>query len=184
VTDPDAMLAAGDLPAPSGTARFIAAVEAPTTDSVALTGGGKIAAYSLAEGESLAIARCRANVIQAVRRTNGRVSVSLRVAPPLGAAYAVDVPLKDVSALGCTGTTRWAIGSDGTLVSIRPGVARIESRRAAGATAIVGAKAYFARRGRVDVMTLPTGRVQTVRHAGQFTQLSVHGGRIAGRLRD
>lgn len=184
MTDPDALLAAADLPAPSGTARLVAAVESATTDSVALTAGGKVAGYGLPDGAPLALARCGANAIQALRGTDGRVRVSARVAPRLGAAGAVEVPLKDVSALDCTGNTQWAIGTDGTLVSIRSGEARVESRRAGGAVAIAGAKAYFARRGRVDVMTLRTGRVRTVRHAGQFTQLSVQGERVAGRLRD
>ena len=47
-----------------------------------------------------------------------------------------------------------------------------------------GDRAVVASAGRVDVVTLGTRAVRTVRHKGTFRRLSVFGGRVAGRLAD
>ncbi len=47
-----------------------------------------------------------------------------------------------------------------------------------------GGEAFVASDGRVDVVTLDTGAVRTVQHAGRFEQLSFSDGRVAGRLAD
>jgi len=178
VVDPDALLAAAKLPAPGGTPRFVAAVRAPGTDAVGLTAAGRPAAYGLPQrGSTTVQASCGGRVVAAAKRY-----VYSRGLPNLDAFGAVQVPLRDVLALGCSGRTIWAAGSDG-LVSIRGTDVRVLRRFKASAVAIDGARAYAATPGAVKVVTLTTNHLKTVRHHGQFAQLSVSGGRVAGRLK-
>ena len=57
--DPDALIAAGALPPPSGATRFIAAVQAEGLDAVALGARGVPAGYGLPQGTPLAVAALR-----------------------------------------------------------------------------------------------------------------------------
>ena len=179
LVDPDALLAAADLPAPRGSARFVAAVQSPATDAIALTASGKPAGYALPQG-TMAQARCGGRLV-AAGRSGGKLRVFSRGLPGLDAFGAVTIPLRNVLALGCTGQTIWAAGTDG-LVKVRGTQVQRVRRIDASAATIAGGRAYFATRGAVKVVTLATNRLRTVRHKGQFGQLSVNDGRVAGYL--
>ena len=183
VADPDALLAAAELPAPRGAGRFVAAVDAPALGAVALTAGGRAAGYAVRDGRPLALAACGSGVVQAVRAGDGRVRLGTQQLPQLLGAGATEIGLDDVFAVGCTGRTLWAAGPGG-LVSVRDGVARRVLRRPASAAAIVRGTAYLASEGVVRAVRLSDRRTRTVRHAGRFATLSARGNRVAGRLRD
>jgi hypothetical protein len=182
VFDPDTLIAAGTLPQPRGAPRFVAAVEATGLDSVALGARGRAAGYGLPQGTPLAVARCGGDVVQAAR-SGGKVRVFTRFLPRLNGALPQEVPVREVLALGCVGRVTWIAGRD-ELVSLRPGEPpRVELRRRTSAAAIVGSRAYLAHGDRLRAVNL-TGAMRTTRYDGAFTQLSVHGNRVAGRLRD
>ena len=185
VFDPDALIAAGALPPPSGATRFIAAVQAEGLDAVALGARGVPAGYGLPQGTPLAVAGCGDGVVQAMRR-DGKVHVFTRAARGLVASVTSEVPVREVLALGCVGDTTWVVGRD-ELVSVRPGEpARIRmDRRPATAAAIVGSRAYIAHGDLLRVYPLKgSGSLRATRYDGVFVQLSVRGNRVAGRLRD
>ncbi len=185
------LIAAGALPPPRGAARFVAAVDAAGVDAVALGANGRAAGYGLPHDTPLAVARCASGVIQAARGDDGKVRRVLAQASPADGVGAVVLPLRDVSALGCTegGRALWAIGDDRgqqLLLEIRDGKVRPYMRRAATAVAIVGSHAYYAHPGGLfRVLPLTGGRgLHAFRHDGEFAQFSVSGNRIVGRLRD
>ncbi len=187
--DPDALIAAARLPAASGTPRFVAAVAGRTVDATALTARGKPAAYSERDGTPLAVAGCGRTHALAVREAGGRIALGGSDSS-LASFGTIKLPLTTVSALHCAGdgTSTWVAGTlDGrtAIVSVPGQRAETIHRGPAGAAVtFAGGEAFLASDGRVDVVTLDTGAVRTVQHAGRFTQLSFSDGRIAGRLAD
>ncbi len=183
VFDPDALIAAGALPPPSGATRFIAAVQADGLDAVALGSNGRAAGYGLPQGAPLAVGRCGSSAVVQAVRSGGKVRVFTRSTRGLVASVTSAVPVRDVLALGCVGNTIWVAGRD-ELVSVRHGEPpRVALRRRANAAAIVGSRAFLAHGDRLRVVAL-RGTVRTTPYTGRFTQLSVLGNRVAGRLRD
>ncbi|HEX7166028.1 MAG TPA: hypothetical protein VF230_03510 [Acidimicrobiales bacterium] len=190
--DVRSLLAAAELPPPSGTARFVAAVEDDTVDAVALAANGKPAGYGWREGRPVALASCgRSATATAFAGSSGRVRVSIRALPDMiGAGSESRLALSRVSALSCDASARrfWIAGEQGgrtvvIAVERRRSSLRLHSAPAGAAVSFSGGRAYVASAGRVDVVTLSSGKVRSVRHGGAFRSLSVASGRIAGRLR-
>src|SRR5688500_13849357 len=76
--DPDKLLAASALPAPSGTPAFTAVIDGvPGTDTVLLGARGQVAGYGFPRGEVLAQRRCTSGggVVEAVRDADGKIRV-------------------------------------------------------------------------------------------------------------
>ena len=138
--DPDELLAASALPAPSGTPAFTAVIDGvPGTDTVLLGARGQVAGYGFPRGEVLAQGRCTSGggVVEAVRDADGKIRVG-----------STEVPVRDVLAVGCTenGRRYWAVGRSGAdtvLLTVRNGQVEERMRRRADAAAIAGSRAYF-----------------------------------------
>lgn len=177
--DPDELLAASELPQPTGSARYEAAVEGVRgTDTVQLGADGTIAGYSFPQGKPLAMARCGDGVTRVVRTGEGTVRV-----------HSVEVALRDVSGVACTenGRRGWVVGRDGAqtqLITVFNGAAEVRMRRAADASAIAGSRAYFAHGSLVRIVPLIDGRIRSARVPGGFTSIAGNGDRVAGRLED
>jgi hypothetical protein len=175
VVDPDALIAASALPAPSGTPRFAVALEGVEGLNAVLLGArGQVAGYEAPQGEVLAQGSCG----RAVRGPDDEVRLD-----------DTELPLRDVAAVGCTdnGRRAWAVGSDGTqvrLVTVRNGQVQERMRRPADVATIAGARAYFGQADRVRIVPLNGGRARSARIEGRFASLSGNGDRVAGRLRD
>ncbi|MBE2317231.1 hypothetical protein DVA67_014715 [Solirubrobacter sp. CPCC 204708] len=188
-SDPETLIAASELPAPSGTARLVAAVTGVRgTDTVQLGADGRVAGYGVAQGQVLAQSRCATDgVVQALRGADGRVRLARTSAGGFSGSTAV--PVRDAVAVGCTGQgdRLWAVGRrDGEMVllSVRHGRVRERMHRRADAAAIVGSRAYFAHGRLVRIVPLTGGRLRSARIRGEFTSISGYGHRVAGRLRD
>jgi hypothetical protein len=190
--DVDALLAAAELPTPHGAARVVAAVEDETVDAVALAESGTPAGYGWREGRPVALARCGADTVAtAFAPARGTVRVSIRALPDMiGTGSASELSLTSVSALSCDSRARrfWLAGERAGRTVVLAIQRRRSSRRllsapAGAAVTFSGGRAYVASAGRVDIVTLADGTLRRVRHAGEFTQLSVASGRLAGRLR-
>ena len=181
--DPDKLIEAARLPAPSGTARYVAAVDAAGLDATSLTADGEPAAYGLRNGAPLALTRCGTGSAMAVRRPNGTLGLVRD-----DADRSTSIPLTDVAALHCSaaGGRIWAAGErDGrtTVVSVAgTAVTTVHTGSARTAVTFAGGRAYLASARRLTIVTLTTRAVRTVRHPGRFEQLSVSSGRVAGRL--
>ena len=167
----------------------MAAVEDDTVDAVALAADGKPAGYGWREGRPVALASCGPSATAtAFAGSSGRVTVSIRGLPDMiGAGSQSRLALSRVSALSCDASARrfWIAGEqDGRTVVIaverRRSSQRLHSAPAGAAVSFSGGRAYVASAGRVDVVTLSSGKVRSVRHGGAFRQLSVASGRIAG----
>ncbi|MDA0172820.1 hypothetical protein OJ998_27205 [Solirubrobacter taibaiensis] len=180
--DPDELLAASALPAPSGTPELTAVVEgAPGTDTVLLGARGQVAGYGFPRGEVLAQGRCTSGggVTEAVRDADGKILVG-----------STEVPVRDVLAVGCTenGRRQWAIGRSGAdtvLLTVRNGQVEERMRRRADAATIAGSRAYFVHGGDlVRIVPLTGGKLRAARIEGKFASIAGNGDRVAGHLRD
>jgi len=187
--EPSQLDSAARLPAPSGTARFVAAVDGPTLDAVALGGDGTAAAYSPRAGTPLALAGCGATSVLAARHVTLGIVV-IRKDTSMARGRELELPVSELSALTCSEDRVWAAGIRNerpVILSVgrtRREIAVIHRAPRGAVVAFSGPRAYVASRGRVAIVTLATGTVRTVRHRGSFEQLSVLGGRVAGRLAD
>jgi hypothetical protein len=180
--DADALLAAADLPAPSGDTRFVAAVQAGSTDTVGLNASGGAAGYGVAQGGPMAVARCGASIVTASRSTQDGPQVRFRRVPELEDITSVTVPLRNVLALSCNGSTIWAAGAGGLVKIVRGKAALVRRITKVGAATFTSARAHLAGPGGLHVVTLATGRERIFHHYGEFSTLSVNRGRVAGRL--
>jgi hypothetical protein len=198
IVDPEALIEASRLEPPltAGAARMVAAVDLPGADLSVLDERGRPVGYGAGSGgRTLALSACPdGESLYSLKRQRGKGLVAVsRGLQWLGGSAPVALGLKRVSALQCRGSLRnqtaWIAGDTATgsvLLALHSGkLRRVYTGPAATASAVAGGRAYFASRGRVDVISLASGkRLRRIASAGTLRELAIApgGARIAGRV--